>query len=51
MKQCPECNELFDDQKAFCDMDGSELVDQTDSLRAALNQANASSSKGTHRCG
>ena len=43
MKQCPECNELFDDQKAFCDMDGSELVDQTDSLRAALNQANASS--------
>jgi hypothetical protein len=25
MKQCPECNELFDDQKAFCDMDGSEL--------------------------
>src|SRR5215510_322673 len=28
MKQCPECNELFDDQKAFCDMDGSALVDQ-----------------------
>ena len=26
MKQCPECNELFDDQKAFCDMDGSELI-------------------------
>ena len=25
MKQCPECNELFDDQKAFCDMDGSTL--------------------------
>ncbi len=25
MKQCPECNELFDDQKAFCDMDGSAL--------------------------
>ena len=39
MKQCPECNELFDDQKAFCDMDGSALVDQTDSLRAALSQA------------
>src|SRR5215210_937446 len=32
MKQCPECNELFDDQKAFCDIDGSALVDQTDSL-------------------
>lgn len=43
MKQCPECNETFDDQKAFCDMDGSALIDQTDSLRAALNQANASS--------
>ena len=39
MKQCPECNELFDDQKAFCDMDGSALVDQTDSLRAALSHA------------
>ena len=25
MKQCPECNELFDDQKAFCDLDGSAL--------------------------
>src|SRR5215213_4770356 len=43
MKQCPECNELFDDQKAFCDQDGSALVDQTDSIRAALTQANASS--------
>ena len=39
MKQCPVCNELFDDQKAFCDMDGSALVDQTDSLRAALSNA------------
>lgn len=37
MKQCPECNELFDNQKAFCDMDGSALVDQTDSVRAALS--------------
>src|SRR5678815_691310 len=44
MKQCPECNELFDDQKAFCDMDGSELIDQTDSLRAALSDANVPSS-------
>lgn len=44
MKQCPVCNELFDDQKAFCDMDGSPLVDQTDSMRAALVQANASAS-------
>jgi len=43
MKQCPECNEVFDDQKAFCDQDGSELVDQTDSIRAALTQANPSS--------
>ena len=48
MKQCPECNETFDDQKAFCDMDGSALIDQTDSLRAALSQANmAASSSGT----
>ena len=43
MKQCPVCNETFDDHKAFCDMDGSALVDQTDSLRAALTQANAAS--------
>lgn len=44
MKQCPVCNETFDDQKAFCDMDGAQLVDQTDSLRAALSQANPASS-------
>ena len=48
MKHCPVCKETFDDQKAFCDMDGSELVDQTDSLRAALSQANpAASSAGS----
>ena len=35
MKQCPECNELFDDQKAFCDMDGT-----------ALSNANVPSSSG-----
>jgi hypothetical protein len=34
MKQCPECNEVFDNQKAFCDMDGAELVRLTDSPRA-----------------
>lgn len=39
MKQCPVCNETFDEQKAFCDMDGSALIDPTDSLRAALSQA------------
>jgi len=44
MKQCPVCKETFDDQKAFCDMDGSELVDPTDSLRAALSQSNAAAS-------
>src|ERR1044072_9130705 len=43
MKQCPECNELFDDQKAFCAMDGSALVDQVDLARAALSQATAPS--------
>jgi type IV secretory pathway VirB10-like protein len=47
MKQCPVCNETFDDQKAFCDMDGSALVDQTDSLRAALSQANQPSSSAS----
>jgi type IV secretory pathway VirB10-like protein len=41
MKECPECGEVFDDQKAFCDIDGSALVDQTDVLREALTQANA----------
>ena len=44
MKQCPECNERFDDHKVFCDMDGAELIDQTDSLRAALSNANVPSS-------
>ena len=39
MKQCPECNEVFDNQKAFCDMDGTELVKLTDSPRA-ISQTN-----------
>src|SRR6185503_16104677 len=39
MKQCPECNEVFDNQKAFCDIDGSELVKLTDSPRA-ISQTN-----------
>ena len=47
MKQCPVCKETFDDQKAFCDMDGSELVDQTDSLRAALRQTNSGASSAS----
>lgn len=47
MKQCPVCKETFDDQKAFCDMDGSELVDQTDSLRAALSQTNSGASSAS----
>jgi hypothetical protein len=42
MKQCPECNELFDDQKAFCDMDGSALVNQADSVRASSSHATPS---------
>ena len=41
MKQCPECNEVFDNQKAFCDMDGAELVRLTDSPRA-ISQTNPS---------
>jgi hypothetical protein len=47
MKQCPECNEVFDNQKAFCDMDGSELVKLTDSPRA-ISQTNAPA--GTTSC-
>ena len=34
MKRCPECHELFDDQKAFCDMDGSELTETNAASRA-----------------
>ena len=40
MKQCPECNEVFDNQKAYCDMDGAVLVKLTDSPRA-ISQTNA----------
>ena len=39
MKQCPECNEVFDNQKAYCDIDGSMLVKLTDSPRA-ISQTN-----------
>ncbi|HET6979055.1 MAG TPA: hypothetical protein VFI24_22165 [Pyrinomonadaceae bacterium] len=39
MKQCPECNEVFDNQKAYCDVDGSMLVKLTDSPRA-ISQTN-----------
>ena len=42
MKQCPVCNEVFDTQKAFCDMDGSQLVDEKDFIRA---ESQSSSSK------
>lgn len=39
MKQCPQCQEQFDDRQAFCDQDGAALVDHTDMVRDALNQA------------
>lgn len=39
MKQCPQCQEQFDDRQAFCDQDGSALLDHTDVVREALNQA------------
>jgi hypothetical protein len=39
MKQCPVCNEVFDSQKAFCDMDGSPLVDPSE-----VNSSNKTSS-------
>src|SRR4026208_1060016 len=44
MKQCPECGELFDSQKAFCDMDGQELVTVADSPKATVpNNSSAGS--------
>lgn len=39
MKECPVCREQFDDQEAFCDQDGTALLDQTDALRNALHDA------------
>lgn len=44
MKLCPQCEEQFDDRQAFCDQDGSALIDETDMVRKALNQAQAKSS-------
>jgi cytoskeletal protein RodZ len=42
MKRCPECNEVFDEQKAFCDIDGSALVEEKDFVRAASQTPQAS---------
>jgi hypothetical protein len=36
MKQCPACNETFEDNDAFCDLDGVALIDPTDALRDSL---------------
>jgi len=51
MKQCPVCKETFDDQKAFCDMDGSELIDQTDSLLTYVETSSVMWSVDIHRFG
>lgn len=42
MKQCPECGELFDEQKAFCDMDGAELIQAVSSNAVSQNSSSAS---------
>ena len=42
MKRCPECNEVFDEQKAFCDMDGAALVDERDFVRAVSQTSHGS---------
>lgn len=34
MKQCPECNEVFDNAKAYCDIDGSLLIEEKEFVRA-----------------
>ena len=36
MKQCPQCLERYHDNEAFCELDGSPLVDNIDSIRDAL---------------
>jgi len=38
MKQCPACQESFDNELNFCDIDGTPLVDETALLRAALQR-------------
>lgn len=42
MKQCPECNESFEDEQNFCDIHGTRLVDEAVMLRAALQRAGGS---------
>ena len=39
MKQCPQCNERFEDEQKFCDADGVPLIDETLFVRAALQGA------------
>src|SRR5678815_3448786 len=36
MKQCPQCLESYNDDESFCELDGSALVDNIDSIRDAL---------------
>lgn len=36
MKQCPECQQHFEDSQNFCDADGTPLRDETELLREAL---------------
>lgn len=46
MKQCPKCQESFDDQQNFCDLDGTPLVDETALLRSALQHAETPGASG-----
>jgi cell division protein FtsN len=39
MKQCPECNELFDSSMNYCELDGVALVDQATEIREILHPA------------
>jgi hypothetical protein len=39
MKRCPECNESFENKQNFCDIDGTQLVDEAAMLRATLQRA------------
>ena len=39
MKKCPECEELFEDDQNFCDIDGTALIDEVVMLRTTLQEA------------
>jgi hypothetical protein len=52
MKRCPHCEFVYEDEQAFCDMDGSKLAfdsGQLPKLQALTNSPGSSPSKGSWR--